>query len=435
VAWKRDYRLVAGARAVSLFGSSITLVAMPILVYTETGSATLTSLLTAMEILPYLLFGTLAGVTADRGNRRAILMTIDVINGLLLMSIPLAGFLAEVTLAHVFVVAIIVATTTVWFDAASFAVLPRIVPRSELTRATSHIFSMNSVAMIAGPAVGGGLVGVFGAPYALVVDSLTFLTSCALIGLVATKLNANTADTHASTGNQGAGRDVLTGSDAPVDAEQPAGGSCDTWWARTRADIAEGFGFIFTNPVLRSATVIAVGISATGGAVLALNVVLMIEGLGLGREDPRIGVLLASGAVGVLAATLLLPVAAQRWPAGRVTVVGLALCTLAVPLYAYSPAYGVALVAYLLFQLLYMLVNTNGFTLRQYLTPDELQGRVNMYARMITMSGQPLGAVLGGLLADAVGVRSALLVMTVPILLSAVAAWSGPLRTDQTRIA
>src|SRR4029450_513449 len=121
--------------------------------------------------------------------------------------------------------------------------------------------------------------------------------------------------------------------------------------------------------------------------------------LGVPSDDARIGLLFTAGAVGALLATLLLPRLAARGPAGRITGVGLAVCGLLLLAYAAAPGYLPAIGVYLLFQCVYTLVNTNGFTLRQFLTPDDLQGRVNTYALMITMSGQPVGALLGGLLA------------------------------------
>jgi MFS family permease len=406
--WRTDFRLCAGARVLSLAGSAVTVVALPVLVYQLTGSATLTALLTALEILPYLMFGLVAGATADRADRKRLLVTLDLANTVLIGSIPLAAAAGALHLGHLFAVAVLLPTLTVWYDAASFGALPMIVPRAELTRATTRIFSMNTVALVVGPTVAGALIAAVGPGRALAADALSYLGSALLLRMIATALRSPAA--------------------GPDEERLP-------FARRVARDAREGLRFIFGHPLIRAATLLAVGISATAGAVLGLNVVYAVRALGVPSDDPRIGLLFTAGAVGALAATLLLPRLAAHVPAGRITVLGLTGCVALLAAYAAAPDYLPAIGLYLLFQCVYTLVNTNGFTLRQYLTPDALQGRVNTYARMITMSGQPVGALLGGLLAETLDVRTAIAVMTVPIAVSAAAAWFSPLRTSRVRTA
>ena len=122
-------------RAISLLGTAITSVVLPILVYRLTTSAFLTSLLATLEVLPYFCFGLFAGVLADRTDRRRLMVGCDLLNTLLLGSIPLAAVFHVLTIPHIFVVAFLSAAAYVWFDAANFGALPTLVGRA---RCDSH---------------------------------------------------------------------------------------------------------------------------------------------------------------------------------------------------------------------------------------------------------------------------------------------------------
>jgi MFS family permease len=103
----RSFVLFWLGRAISLLGTAITSVVLPILVYRLTASALLTSLLATLEVLPYLLFGLFAGEVADRVDRRQLMVGCDLLNTFLLGSIPIAGWLHALTVPHIFVVALL----------------------------------------------------------------------------------------------------------------------------------------------------------------------------------------------------------------------------------------------------------------------------------------------------------------------------------------
>src|SRR5438477_6311261 len=106
--WRdRSFMLFWLGRAVSLLGTAITTVVLPILVYRLTASALLTSLLATLEVLPYLVLGLVAGTVADHVNRRLLMVGCDLLNAVLLGSIPLAAFLHVLTITHIFIVALL----------------------------------------------------------------------------------------------------------------------------------------------------------------------------------------------------------------------------------------------------------------------------------------------------------------------------------------
>ena len=124
-------RMLSGA------GNVATLLALPVLVYRASDSASLTALVAACEAAPYLLFGLFAGALTDRWNRKRVMIAADLASTALLLTIPLAHLLAEVTVPHVLAVAFLGPTVGVFFDGAVFGAVPMLVGRDRIAAANS----------------------------------------------------------------------------------------------------------------------------------------------------------------------------------------------------------------------------------------------------------------------------------------------------------
>jgi MFS family permease len=391
--WRR-YLLVRG---VSWTGSMLTLVALPLLVFQRTGSPTLTALLTALEALPYLLLGLLAGTLADRWDRRRLMVATSLADAVILGSIPAAATLGVLHPVHLLVAATASATVAVFFDAASFAVLPALVGRDRVAQATGSSISTYTVIGLAGPALGGTLAAALGPASAIGLDAVSFAAAAVLLARLPAARLSTTRPAPSSRG-------------------------------RIRADIAEGLRFIWRHPLIRSFTLLGVGNSITGGAVLGLIIVVAVRQVGLPEHDWRLGLFYAAACAGTLAANTALPPLTRLMPVGWITLAGLAANWLALLAWAAVTHLGPALLALLVWQATNSLVIVNGIVARQQAAPDHMQGRVNTTARMIAWGGQPLGAALGGVLASAYDVRGALLITGCGVLAAAIAGWATPLR-------
>ncbi|WP_459248769.1 MFS transporter [Streptomyces youssoufiensis] len=134
----RNFRYLRLSRVLSVGGSSVTLVAMPVLVYQETKSPFLVSLVAASEALPYVLFGLLAGAVADRAHRRRLMVAADLLNCACVGSVPLAAALGALTPAHVLTAAFLSSTLYVFFDAAGYGLVPAAVGRAGSPRPTAR---------------------------------------------------------------------------------------------------------------------------------------------------------------------------------------------------------------------------------------------------------------------------------------------------------
>ena len=401
--YDRSFVLLWAGRAVSLLGTAITSVVLPILVYRLTASAFLTSLLAALEVLPYFLFGLFAGAAADRVNRRWLMAGCDILNVLLLGSIPIAGWLHTLTVLHIFIVALLSASAFVWFDAADFGALPTLIGREHLVEATSAFSSMSTVVGIIGPAIGGLLIATIGLAPALSFDALSYLLSAISLLLIPRAFSII--------------HTVQTDEQATMQPVQ-----------RTFVSIHEGMSFLWHHRLVRVLTLLSFGLSFTGGAVNGLLVVYAVQALYLSSNDARIGLLFTAGAAGSLVASLLLPQFTKRYPVGWITLCAMSLNLLLLILLAWISLWSLALIVYACWELSYTLTTTNGRALRQLVIPDSLQSRVNAYARMIAWGGTPFGAAIGGLLAQATTIRITYCIMAGGITLSALIGWFSPLR-------
>jgi MFS family permease len=197
---------------------------------------------------------------------------------------------------------------------------------------------------------------------------------------------------------------------------------------RTIGDIREGLGFLWQHRLVRALTLLGFGVSFSGGAVTSLLVVYAVEGLGVPDEGREIGLLFSAGAAGTFVGTLLVPRLVRRMPAGTITLAALAVDFGLLLALAVCPVLAGSLPLYLAWSAAHMTIVLNGITLRQQVTPDRLQGRVNVTARMIAWGGTPFGAAAAGILAETLDVRVALALVAGGVGASAIAAWFTPLR-------
>jgi predicted MFS family arabinose efflux permease len=360
------------ARTVSWTGSAITLVALPLALYRETGDVGAAALVTAAESAPYLLFGLLAGAFADRWPRRRTMVWTSTAAGLLTAVVPLASAAGALSTPLLLAVALAVATCLVFFDAAGFGLLPAIVARDRLAEANSLSTAVNTAITLLGPALGGVLVATVGPADALAVDAVSF-------GLAAVLLLRVTE----STGT--------------------------TKSASLRADIVEGLRFLRHHRTIRAYTLLGTVNSLVGGAVTGLLVAFAVDRFGLSGGDARIGLCYTTLGAGTLVAAMTAPRLGARLGFARTASVALGLGI--VGLIGWSLAAGLApgLVFLALWQYGSSTFILTGITVRMRLTPDVLQGRVNTTARMLAWGGQPFGAALAGTMVGVAGLSTPLL--------------------------
>ncbi|MCC3764631.1 MFS transporter [Glycomyces sp. TRM65418] len=373
------FRRWYAARMTSLAGTAASGVAVPMLVWERTGSATATAAVSGLAVAPYLVFGLPAGAHADRVDRRRLMVGAEALAAALLATVPVAFLLGAGSTAHVLAVVAAAGSAFVWFDAAAFGALPQIVGKARLQQANSLIFATSTVVGIAAPALAAVLAALTSPAAVIGIDALTFAVSAFLLRRLA--LPGRAASRSASV----------------------------------RADIAEGLRFIWSEHRIRALTFAGFGIACSGGGALGLIVVHADELLDV--DDWRLGLLYSATAAGSLLGALLLRRLTSRLGYGRtsIAVYALELAMILALATAGPGGLGLALLLWVAWDFAHTAAVVNGITVRQLLTPDDLQGRVNTTGRMIAWGGAPFGALAAGVLADRVGVQSAYLLLALPV--------------------
>src|SRR5215213_10286309 len=182
VACHGDFARLWAAQSTSAIGSQFTAVALPLLAALSLCASPMAfGVLAAAAGLPHLLFGLFAGAWVDRLRRRPVMIAADIARTVLLITIPVAAALGALRIEFLVGVAFLVETFTVFFDIAYLTYIPSLVSRDDLVEANSRLEATASAAQVIGPALGGTLVRVLGAPMALLVDTLSYLVSATLI--------------------------------------------------------------------------------------------------------------------------------------------------------------------------------------------------------------------------------------------------------------
>jgi predicted MFS family arabinose efflux permease len=393
---ERDFRRYWSARMVSVAGTLVTYVALPVLVYQVTGSNLWTASVVVAEGLPYLLFGLFAGAVADRVDRRRLMVGADLVNAAVLASVPVAFALDGLTAPHVIAVAFLTQVLFLFFDAANFGAVPAQVGRARIAQANSVVYGGATVLELVVPPAAGLLLTVSAPAPLLAFDALSFVASALLVRAIRAPL-------------QGA----LTGAQTGLIAA-----------------IREGLAFLVRQPLVRIQTVVGGVQAAAGGAFMGQFVPWLDQVLGVRPSgDPRLGLLFGAWGIGGVAATVMFPRLAHRAGESSMTLIFLPLSALFGVATALAGNWVFAAALLALWSIAYSTVVLSAITLRQKVTPDQLQSRVNTAARMLSFGvGWPAGALLGGVVSEASGPRIAMVFASALVVAAAVAAWLSPLR-------
>ncbi|MEK6320409.1 MAG: MFS transporter [Acidobacteriota bacterium] len=378
--WRhRDFAKLLAGQTVSIFGTMLTRIALPLTALLALDSSPLEQgYLQAIQAAPVLVVGLFAGVWVDRLRRRPVMITADLARAVLLLSIPAAALAGALTMGQLYIVAASTAVFTTLFDAAYPAYLPTLVGREHVVEGNAKLAASASVAEMGGFAAAGALVQFLSGPLAMLVDAMTFIISAFSLKSIRTP--------------------------------EPDPQSRELRESAIR-EAAEGLRGVWHDQTLRALVACSTTIRLAGGAFGAMYMLFAVRDLGL--SPSAAGVIAGCGGLGSLAGSVLAGPALRRLGAKATLIVGFALGGAfqgLVPL-----AHGTALAAGL-FLLgaqvigdgLMTMAFINDVSLRQALVPDRLLGRVSATAEVLGVVAMPVGALAGGIIGQLASPRAAL---------------------------
>ncbi|MEU5693026.1 MFS transporter [Actinosynnema sp. NPDC020468] len=398
--WRnRDFVKLWTGQAASEFATQVTNLAVPLVaVLALNATPQQVGTLNFLAQLPYVLLALYAGVVVDRLRRRDVLIVSDLGRAVVLAAVPVLAAFGVLALNPLYAVAFLIGGFTVFFQVAYQAYLPTLVARRELSGGNSLLESSRSAAQIGGPAIGGGLVQLLTAPFALAAGALAYLGSALLFWRIDAR-----------------------------EAAPPAGGR----GARnTLRGIKEGLSLVFHNPALRANALMAGLFNFAFYAFETVFLVFLPRTLGL--SGAQIGIVLAGLGPGLLVGSLFAVGLPRRLGYGRALLLTAFLANGSMQFVALLHGNGWGTVVILtalnfLFGMFGTANNVAMLTIRQAVTPDGLLGRVAASVRFFAQGTAPLGALLGGVLAAAVGLRSAVAISAAALMLGFVVLALSPL--------
>lgn len=410
--WRqRDFLLLWSGQSISEFGSAVTKLALPLTaVLVLKASAFQVGLLSAATTVAFLVLALPAGVVVSRWAKRRLMMGCDVGRMIVIGSVPLAAAAGWLTLSQMYIAAVLAGLLSVFFDISYQSYLPLLVDRDQLMDGNGKLSTSHQLAQVGGPGLGGALVAVLGAAGAMAADAISFAVSAWSLLLIRAPEQRHSEPSKESLPVQTALRQTAIRQTA-------------------LSQIKDGLRFLFNHPILRNIVACSGLVNLFLSVTVAVQIVFLVRVLHI--SPAYIGLLLAiatlCGALGGLASGRL-----TRW-IGSARIIWMSMLVfsatgLLIPLaqpgwkaILYACGWGGTTFGVVVY-------NVAQVSYRQVICSPQILSQVNATARWIVTGAQPVGGVLGGVLATTVGVRGALWIAAGGAWMSGLLLFFSPLR-------
>ncbi len=395
----RDFRLLFAGRSVSLLGDGAFLVALAWQAYTISNAPSALALLGIAMTVPLIALLLFGGVVSDRHSRRRVMLLADLMRAVLLALLAALAISGTLHLWQMMVIVALYGAAQAFFDPASDAILPELLPEWQLGQANALEQVVRPVALrLAGPAVGGVLVGVLGAGSAFLADGATFLVSAATLWSMSVANPAARAYAR-ERARRGPAEDSRH-------ADRRHAGK--RWALASSGELREGWVYVRRHVWLWG-TFASAGIAYLlfmGPAEVLLP--FMVKHV-LGGSGVQLGLVLGAGGFGSVACALVM--ARSGLPSRGMTFIYVvwALATLAVAGYGLASAIWQLMLASLAFNLLETAGTIVWATIKQRHVPGHMLGRVSSLDWLISIGLLPVSFALTAPLSAAFGVRATLI--------------------------
>ncbi|HUP84163.1 MAG TPA: MFS transporter [Acidimicrobiales bacterium] len=366
----RPFRWLLASSWVSNLGDGIGLAAGPLLVASKTHDPFVVALAVVLQRIPWLLFGLLAGVVADRFDRRRIVLAVHTARALILIVVAATIAADGVGIVVVLIALFLLGTAETFADTTTATLLPMVVGKADLGIGNARIMAgFVTVNQLAGPPMGAAMFAT--APITpFLAEAVLMLASAVLSWRIILPAHGR-------------------------DASEPS---------RIRREIADGWRWLWNNPAVRTLAITIVTFNVAFGAAWSVLVLYAIERLHAGEVG--FGLLTTATACGGVAATGLYGRLAKRVSLGNLMRAGLIIETVTHLALALTTSTPIALVIMFVFGAHAFVWGTTSTSIRQRAVPTELQGRVSSVYLIGVQGGIVAGGAVGGVVAGALGVTA-----------------------------
>jgi MFS family permease len=391
---------VWSAATISIFGSLVTRIALPLAAILVLGSGTVeVALLRSLDLGATFVFALIAGAWVDRLRRRPVLIWADLGRAALLGTIPVAFVLGVLSYPQLLVVSALTAILTTFFDAADNAYLPTIVDRGELVGANSALEASSSAAEFSAFGISGFLVQALSAPIAIAVDAASYLVSAVLLATIRRP--------EAAPPPRADREPILT-------------------------EIRVGLGLVRHDPVLRAFAVAQMSLAALWGVFGAIWFLFVLDELGL--SPAVLGVVAAVGGASSFIGAVVAERATRRWGIGPVVIGAMVLAAVGNAFIPLAPS-GLPLIAIaclvaqqLIADSAVTVYDVTDVSVRQAIVHDRALGRVTSTFDVAAVLAQLVATLAAGVLAESIGLRAAAWLAPLGGVVGAAVLWFSPVR-------
>jgi len=381
----RDGRLFLGAQSLDATAIGVAQVALPWLVLDATGSEAQAGLVFMLGVLPYVVFGLPAGGRAARFRRQRVIWMAHAFQAVIACVVPLWAITGTPPIAIVASTAFLIGSARAFSDAGAFGAVSSLVGREHFSGGQALLAASWSIGLVAGPALGGALIGLIGAAAALAVQAVSFAIAAILILLV-----------RSSFGD-------------PVESDGPF---MEGAWA--------GISYLLTDPLLRTLSGIGTLWNLAAAGSFALAVPLLRQEIGLSSHQA--GAALAAGALAGIAAAPVLHRIERRWRGPDLYVMTIFASAPPMAMLGLAGGFYGALVAMVLVNLIDWIVMSVFIGERQKRAPEEMQARVGISGRMLMTASMTVGTAIASGLSAYMSLRELFVAMAIATVLVGVLA-------------
>lgn len=393
----RDFLKLWSAQTTSVFGTQIASLAYPLTaILVLQASSFEMGVLRAIGSASAFLVGFFAGVVVDRISRKPLLIFSDLGRAFLAFLIPIAAFSGILRIEYLYIISFFAGALNITSEVAAMAFLPSVVKKENLVEGNSKFATTESVATIAGPGLSGILVQILTAPVTIIIDAVSFVFSAFFVWQIKTP-------------------------EMKISAQEKRRG---VW-----SEILEGLSFVYKNPVLRP---LAEGIALHFLFMLMISTIFTLYALQELKIEPfLLGVIFSALGGGLLLGALVVKNVTKRFGQGKTMVFAAllnAFACLLIPAAGGEWAIFILIAAHILLAFGLQLHGINLMSLRQSITPDNLQGRMNGSFRFVNVLMMMFGALIAGFLGEWIGLRATLFIGAVGMFLPFLRLFFSPLR-------